>query len=318
MAGKGKNNFRKTFLIYLFLGFVAYMLADLSLLKIRAQFFPTYSSAGAPKLNRFRGGAVGNPDLESFKNYEVILSTNMFNSDGVIPPPLSTLKGEEQPTEEEQFNDPVLTNLPIRLEGTVVHRNPFRSLATIEASNKSLSYTVGDMIESLAEVVSVIRKKVIIRNKKNGKLEYVEIPRDLKLVKRTPPKRFTPIKKPSVKPTKSGIVKREGNSFSARRSDVEAQLSNIGSLLRQAKAERAVDPVTGEVLGFKLVQIKEGSIFEQLGVQVNDIISAVNGEPVTSPNKAMLMFNQLKSANQISISVERGGSKVDLDYNIED
>ena len=49
----------------------------------------------------------------------------------------------------------------------------------------------------------------------------------------------------------------------------------------------------GQVDGFTLVDIMPGSIYEQLGLQRNDVIKGVNGEGVNSPTKAMELYKSL-------------------------
>ncbi len=324
---QNKEPLFKSILIYIFLGFFSFMVADLVLLKfVRIKFFPSYSAKDASRAKlaagRSRLGAKStNNDLVDYsKGYKHIVNRNMFSADGVISPPIASLeKGNEGSVEEEIFNDPVLSNLDLKLEGTIVHRNPYRSLATIESAGKTTSYTVGDQVENLAEIVSVVRKKVIIRNLSSKKLEYIEIPRDMKLAtKRPPPKKFTP-SFGGAKKNGSGLVKRDGDTFKAKRSDVNAQLSNMGKLLREAKVERAVDPVTGEVIGFKFTNIKEGSVISELGFNIGDTITSVDGEPVNSPNKAMMMYNKLKNASDVRIGIrDANGQDRDFEYSVED
>lgn len=322
------KSFLKNILIYVFLGFLSFMVADLILLKfVRMQFFPSFTAKDAAGLRNMRRGGGGssdekNSDLARYnQGYKHILNRNMFNSDGVISPPLSSLQKSDggEGEEEEIYNDPVLSSLPLTLEGTIVHRNPYRSLATVEVGGKALSYTVGDNIDGLAEVISVVRKKVIIRNSDTRKLEYIEIPRDLKIERRKPVVKVVP--KPTFgapEKVKPSVVKREGNTFKAKRSDVNKKLNNLGKLLREAKVERAVDPVTGEVMGFEFKSIKEGSDISDLGFQVGDIIKSVDGEIINSPSTAMRLFNQMKNASELKITINRDGQDQEFDYSIED
>lgn len=318
MAKSGKTepkNKLKSFLLYGFLFYIAFVTADLVMLKfVRPQFI--FKIAAKNKLKRV---ASFEPETKGFEISELgasdvltgrIVSRNIFNS-GDMPPALAKIK-KGPTTEVFEDGDPVLSGLQLTLEGTAVHRNPFRSLATITGSGDTKTYTVGDDVAGMAEVVSVIRKKVIIRNSKNRKLEYIEITRDQKRAAPVVAKnRFR-----APKPKPSTLIKRDGNRFTAKRADVNAQLSNISGLAKQANSRLYRDPATGEALGYQIFGIKPG-LLQDLGVQNDDVILKINDQKVNNPGKAMSMFNTLKGASEINLRVMRGGSEVDLEYIVE-
>jgi len=306
----------KSFLIYLFLLYLAFVLSDLVLIKfVRPEFVSKLSAK-----DKAVASGVIEPETGSFEVADIgskgsftdkIVERNIFNS-GPMPEPIANLQNKNKGEEIIEDNDPVLTGLQIVLEGTIVHRNPFRSLATLTASGKMLSYAVGDEVPGMAEIVSVVRKKVIFRNLRNKKLEYAEISRDQTQPQRAEVKRTRPITKPK------GMVQRDGNRFTAKRADVNKQLSNISQLARQANSRPARDPATGELIGYEIFAIQPNSLFENLGLKNGDIISEVNGVKISNPAKAMSMFNQLKSASEINVSINRNGSSEELEYTIED
>src|SRR5690606_19128612 len=86
----------------------------------------------------------------------------------------------------------VLSQLPLKLHGTIVHGNPNKSVATVFLNNRSesRSYQVGDSIDNIATVTKIERRKVTFRNTSNNRMEYLEIPEDAKITfgARTPPK----------------------------------------------------------------------------------------------------------------------------------
>ena len=85
----------------------------------------------------------------------------------------------------------------------------------------------------------------------------------------------------------------------------------------QARALPNRDPNTGEINGFRLVDMQPGSIYEQLGLQRMDVIKGVNGEPLDSVQKAMELYNTLKNGNQVKLQVERGGKSDTFTYDVK-
>jgi general secretion pathway protein C len=235
----------------------------------------------------------------------LITERNIFNADGLIPPPLGATDGDDMLN-----RTPVLSQLPIQLLGTIVHFNPKMSIATVSLTSKSMSssYKVDEDIEGMAKVVKIERKKLIFVNANNNRLEYVEIPED----------QLLSFGVQSTKSQTGEIVEQRGRfDFSVRRSDVEAQTQNLSSLLQQARMEPVFSPDGIGVDGFRFANIQPGSIFEKLGFKAGDMIKSVNREPVNSPTKAMEMYGLLKSSSQVQLGVVRDGREETFNYSIQ-
>ncbi len=310
-----ENKKIKSALVYLFLLYLAYLVVDICVLKfIKPKFLvEVLRKDKGPKVNTFESqtGSFEIAELGERGTFtDEIIERNIFNSKQ-MPKPIASLEGRDR-TEELEDGEPVLSALQLILAGTAVHRNPFRSLATITNSGSTVSYTVGDQVANLAEIISVIRKKVIIRNLTTKRLEYIEISKGQVPVEAPVARnKFKPIKKKS-----NDLIKRDGNKFIAKRADVDAQIANISSLARQAKSRLARDPATGEILGYEIFDIKPG-LLQNLGIQDNDIITEVNGRPIKNPIQATSAFSKLKGVNEIRTTINRGGRIIQLDYIIE-
>ncbi|MEM7646253.1 MAG: type II secretion system protein GspC, partial [Pseudomonadota bacterium] len=205
---------------------------------------------------------------------------------------------------------PVPTSLPLNLVGTIIHGRDERSVATIQVKGKDIqAVMVGEELDGMAEIKEITRYKVIFRNLRNRKLEYVEIKEESKI------KMGVARGKSGPKPT---VAQPAQTNFTFKRSEVNKYLENLPKVLQDAKAVPYVAPGSGgEVSGFKLVAIKSGSIYEKLGLKRGDVIKGVNGEPVDSPQKAMELYQALKSSDQIQLDIGRGGSNTTLNYSLE-
>lgn len=289
---------------YALAALIGYGIADYSVLTIRPQML----SKSAP--------SSGNRIRSSFKrlqakNYDGVFKRNIFDSLGEDPKKLSADESKENEALEEQ--EAVLSKLPLKLEGTIVHFDPKKSVATIVAknSNESKPYSVGDPIDNLVEKITKIqRRKVVFINKNSGRLEFIEIPLDEKLTLS-----FKAPKKGDDK--NSDVVKRGEFDFQVNRADVNKHLKNISDLLGQARMVPNIPPNSGgQVQGFKFTGIQPGSIYEKLGFKVTDVIRSVNGEDVNSPTKAMELYNALKGQSYIEIGVNRNGRDENFTYSI--
>ncbi len=276
-----------------------FLLANLLILFIRPMMLPTQappSVAQRPKT----------PPMKLLTDYNLIADRNIFNSDGVIPPPL--LRQEGAP---ENLDNTIASpsSLPLSLIGTIVHVNPAKSVAAIQSKsgNTVIPYLPNDEIEGIATLIKVERGKAIFRNNRSGKLEYIEIPNDAKIT-------FS-VNKPTT--SASGVQKKSATEFTLRRDDLNRHLKNLPELLQQARAVPNQIPGTNEIDGFKLLEIQPGTIFTDLGLAVNDVIKEVNGSKVTSPARAMELYNQLRNEGRFEIVVNRDGQDVTMTYTVE-
>lgn len=285
--------------IYVLLFFVGMLTADYLTTYIRAEMLPvggiTQTKNRARGLNKGRTASI----------FSSVKDRNIFNSDHFIPEAL----GEKQKGENgEVDNDPVLTSLPLKLLGTIIHGAPQLSVASVQVSGKDIQAVIqDDEIDDMAKVREITRYKVIFRNLRNRKLEYIEIKEESKI-------------KMGLSRPKGGAVAQDTvakTNFTFKRAEINKYLDNLPKVLQDAKAVPYVTPGTGEVGGFKIVALKAGSIYEKLGLQRGDILKGVNGEPVDSPQKAMELYQALKSAENIQLEITRGGSSTTLNYTLE-
>lgn len=275
-----------------------FLIANLIILFIRPMMLPTQappSVAQRPKT----------PSVKLRTDYNVITDRNIFNSDGVIPPPLLKESGEGENIDNSLAT---LSTLPLTLIGTIVHINPAKSVAAIQSKsgNTVIPYLPNDEIEGIAILIKVERGKAIFRNNRSGKLEYIEIPNESKLT-------FN-VNKPVT--TATGVQKKSPTEFTLRREDLNKHLKNLPELLQQARAVPNQIPGTNEIDGFRLLEIQPNTIFTDLGLVVNDVIKDVNGSKVTSPARAMELYNQLKNEGRFEITVNRDGQDVTFTYSV--
>lgn len=290
------------FLVYLLISLISLSIADLAILKVRYFFIPELSPRNSMR------PVPPNP-IKSRDFFQPIVSRNLFSSKGEIPPELLPKGVDAKPKD----NEPILSSLPISLVGTLVHSTPEKSIAAIEIKSKNQisSFSPGKDIENLAKVEKISRGKVIIRNLSADRLEYIEM-KDANKVS------FDAKPKAAEGEEKAAVVHKAGdNKFEIKKSDLDEKLKDIQSILYQARAVPAKRPGSGETYGFRLLEIQPDSIYTQLGLQVMDVITGVNGTPVTSTQQALEMYQALRNSPNIKLNVERGGKSEEMSYTVK-
>lgn len=283
--------------IFIFIGFC---IADLLILSYRHLMIPQQVSIHS-KNNQIQIQSVDR------NQYNTITSRNIFSLTGEIPDALR-LDASEGGQQDEAA--PVLSSLPLKLIGTLVHSNPLKSIAAIEVKgkNQSLSYSVKKTIDGMATIEAISRGKVIFRNLSNNLLEYIELKLDSKVTFGSSDS--------STSGSGKEIVQEAPNKFSIKRSDLTKYTKDLSSLLMQARAVPALKP-GGDIYGFRILEMQPGSVFTQLGLMAMDVITGVNGNPVTSPAQAMEMYQALQTSNEVKLQVERNGKLETMTYNIK-
>ena len=297
---KGRPPFEAMYL-YVLAVFSGFLISDLGILYVRPALLPSQP----PPMRQTR---MNQPPPTNEEQYAVITDRNIFNADKKIPPPLAS-DGSEGGDVVDMA--PVASQLPLKLEGTLVHSNPNRSVASVAvtAKNEVRAYTVGQEIEGMAKVTAIERRKIIFRNLNNQRLEFIEIPKDTAVTFGTK----DPIK------TSDEISRKGEFDFTMRRADIAKYTADLGSILQQARMVPNIVPGTGgKVEGFRFVAIQPGSIYEKLGFKPMDVIKMVNNSPVNSPTKAMELYQALKSEGRIELTIERNGRDEKFNYNIAD
>ncbi len=286
----------------LFFAFVGYCIADLAILAYRDKMLPHSAPPAQPRTSQQIAPV-------SRGAYNTVSSRNIFASSGIIPESLVNEKSETGPRKQEV---PVLSQLPLTLIGTLVHSNPEKSIAAIEVKGKNqvTSYSPGKDIPGVASILRVERQKVIFRNLNSNKLEFIEMKKEGNKVS---------FGAGSPTPLAGGkeVQKTGDNSFAIKRADLLKYTNDLSSILMQARAVPNREPGTGNINGFRILDMQPGSIYEQLGLQRMDIIKTVDGTPVDSPAKAMELYNTLKNSPKVSIQIERNGKSETMTYNIQ-
>ena len=240
----------------------------------------------------------------SISKYRPTEKTNLFSSEGVIPPALNAEAGKQ----EESFDGPaVKTNLNIELLGTIVHADERKSIATISNGQKGSSLRINEEMDGLLEVIQIERKKVTFKNLNSKRREYVEIPEDIKIA--------IALNKPKPR---GPIIKDDSDESNVKmtisRDEVNKYTSDLFTTLKQARVVPHRE--NGELVGFKFVSIRPNSVFQKLGMKNGDIITSVNGEKITSPAQAMETYQALRESDNVQLGTIRGGKKRTTDYNI--
>lgn len=185
------------------------------------------------------------------------------------------------------------TPLRLRLRGAVTGSRSWAII--IDEHGDEGVYRIGDSVPGDARVVAIEPRRVVLE--RAGIREALELPTGSAAAP-APRMADRPAANPNAYPGSAGI-----GSLSA----ITSQFS-----LDPAELARRITilPVAGG--GFRVRAGREAAIFTQLGFHANDIVVAINGQPVDNQADVRALFERWDPEQPLAITVRRGDRQIVL------
>jgi general secretion pathway protein C len=246
------------------------------------------------------------------KDYEEILKRNVFCSTcpPIIPPP--PVAGDVPVTDPQ----PQRTSLPISLLAIMFAPAPVDprwSMAIIRDNDQKSAgpYSIGSKIHD-ATITDISETRVDFDNA--GRKEYLELFDKGAAPVAAAPVAAAPSSDPLAAELERGVKKTGEHTYDVQRGTVDSLLGNMSALSRAARIVPEIKD--GRAAGFRLFSVRPDGPFAKIGLQNGDVISAINGIEMNSPDQALMVYTKLKSASHLSVGVDRNGQKITKEYNI--
>jgi general secretion pathway protein C len=114
---------------------------------------------------------------------------------------------------------------------------------------------------------------------------------------------------------RKGIQKVGGSEFNVDRGVVDKILENQAELMRQARI--VPEQENGKIVGIRLFGVRPDTLLGTLGMENGDRLEKINGFDMTSPEKALEAYARLRTADHLTVSVNRRSQPMNIDYNIK-
>jgi general secretion pathway protein C len=218
---------------------------------------------------------------------------------GLIP----VKKDESSQAKEKDLlanlDDLALTSLNCTLVGTVINEGG-DSWAIIRdnQSNKEEKVTAGS-VYSGAKVVLILRNKLVLNFNGKDELLVMGIER---------------IRAENLSKQKPAKAQGDGDTFKISKEFVTQSVNDLPKILTTVRIRPFIQD--GKPQGFKISNLKEGSMLKTMGFQNDDVIKSVNGQDIRSPEDVMKLYNALKDSSFFSISVLRNNQLKTLNYKV--
>ena len=202
---------------------------------------------------------------------------------------------------EEQAQD---TSLNLQLLGTVNSSERALARALIFADGRQQQFAIGEQVPGSGKVVlsKVLDDRVILDN--NGRYETLWLYDPSGNARR--PVAATPDAPPEPAPA---VPK----AFSDLRDKIASQHPpSIADAVM-------VSPMSegGKLVGYKVRPGRDQQRFERLGFKPDDVIVGVNDVTLDDPQRALELYNTMRTAKEATFSVKRAGGDIKLKVSLE-
>jgi general secretion pathway protein C len=120
----------------------------------------------------------------------------------------------------------------------------------------------------------------------------------------------------SVPPEIASKIQRVGdNEFNVDRAVVDQIMENQAELMRSARI--VPEQENGKVVGVRLFGIRPDTLLGTLGLENGDRLESINGFNMASPEKALEAYARLRTAQHLTVTVNRRGKNTNIDFNIK-
>lgn len=287
------------------------------------------------------------PEKESipFETYQVILDRNIFDAreaeTAMASIPDDCGEGLQRDETGEcapirRSGEPVETKLRVEVFGVMVVGlgKDSRSSAIIKGGREVDVYAVGakgdDAFQPNTVLLQVLPDRILFEHK--GNLEYKLYGDESGDSIFAAPEIVKPAGGPglgdvaSVGVTPDGAVaegiatgkepeveKTGENQYVISQSEVQNAVANMGQLYTEIRI--VPNAVGNQIQGMKILSVKQGSLFDKLGLQRGDILERINGMEVDIKS-GFKIFTELKDVKNLSVDLVRQGQKQSFEYEI--
>lgn len=268
----------------------------------------TSVAVGAPGANNATGEAI---NIAQVKELAPFGETNA-ESVPVEAQPVATTQGIEDNATDTQLN--------LILRGVLSSNDEKAARAIIATGDRADVYGIGDALPvgNNVTLAKVLDLRVIINN--NGSFESLWMYKD----DPNAPKLGTVAAPPAQSLPSSGYAnppyQQQPPVFADRNQRFDSPAAQTGDAGMAQVSKTLADVVAmsiyrenGQVVGYKIRPGRNAEMFTALGLQTDDIVTAVNGVPLSSPGKIMEIYKSMGTATSANLEIRRGGSTVNLD-----
>ena len=211
--------------------------------------------------------------------------------------------GKTEVVEQEEPIEAPETRLNLELKGLFAVDRPEAAMAIIASGGRDeQSYRIGQSVTGAATVHQILPDRVIL--KRGERFETLTLPKDLLPAQEAAPARGGG----GASPQRGGAVRTLPGLQQRIMKDPQQALSLI-----DARPEME----GGQLKGYRLQPGKERALFSRAGLRPNDVVTEVNGIPLSDTARLGELMQQFNNSSRVELTLERAGQPVTLSLDLK-
>lgn len=257
-------------------------------------------------------------DIAELKNMQIF---------GRLDQEAASQVAETEPAAGPRIEDEAVdTQLRMTLQGVIDSSEEQGGRAIIASGKNQEIYAPGDKLPEGQNVTleKILPLRVILNN--NGRYESLWLYQDKDFVanRRSEPVPDTPgrswegdeasllpTEEPQATDGETGAETDEGPQ-----TEVESELEQASRSLSDV-VSMSIHREDGQIVGYKIRPGRDRELFESLGLEAGDVVMAVNGTELTSPQKVMELYRNMGDTSSASLLIKRGEQELNIDIDLE-
>jgi general secretion pathway protein C len=235
-----------------------------------------------------------------------ILENNVFGFPAGKLTPLSSV--------EERSAEVVFGAADLKLVGAVAWRDGTGYAIVEGAGTGQEVFKTGDYIEGVGRLLTMEATSMLIETAEGEVRVPIKEMKPSGAGTRTTSARAARAPAKGKGPSKGFAMKTSENTYVVNQKAVDESLENPRNILTDARLLPRM--VNGVQEGFVMREVRQGGIYDKLGLRNNDILLGVNDLQLSSPETALKAFTALRGMNRIELDVVRNGRKMTLTYTL--
>ena len=196
----------------------------------------------------------------------------------------------EQAAKSSASIDAPKTSLNLKLVGLVYSTDRKQARAIIESEKEGArSYSTRERVADKAEIYSIEPDRVILLHA--GQQEALLLDPEDNTSGNQPGAEGQPINDPDA----------DGSSTASQNVP-----KRTADLMRDFSATPVMEE--GKLVGFRLEAVRDPEIMNEWGIDPDDVITAVNGTPLNSQGRIMILYDKLKKQREFELTLNNGGN----------
>jgi general secretion pathway protein C len=188
------------------------------------------------------------------------------------------------------------TQLRLTLNGVMAADPQSASRAFIRVGTAAVAvFAVGDEVTTGAALDGVYLDRVVLR--RAGRLETL---------------RFPASEAPQVVTPRAAATVANDGPLAAIRRGLDGDPQQLLNIIRPSPYYQ-----NGEQLGYRVVPGQDRAAFSELGLNIGDVITHIDGQALTDPGTSMVALQRLAQTGQAQLTVRRDGRDLTLSLPIQ-